>query len=247
MARSPLDNQPDNANDRSGGVDFDGDVDVRGDVAGRDVVRHTVVGYSPRAVQRLIITVGVLVFVTAACFFSGGILIGARVFAALDRLPVNASGQSVQSSPEAARDFQAKINTIQSLEPGQAFQFTFSEDELSSYIHFQIGADLGLRDGKARFIEPGLVAIGGQVQDLGNLNAVATFRVQEDADQPLRLESAAVQLVSIRNSSFGWVSVPAGLLAPLADRANGLLGEFVVRGLQAQPNAPQWTVLGQSR
>jgi hypothetical protein len=233
--------------DRSGGVDFQDDVSVQGDVAGRDVVRHTTVGYGPQAVQRLIITVGVLVFVTAACFFSGGVLIGSRVFAAFDRLPVDASGQSVQSSPQAAREFQAKVNAIQSLAPGQAFQFSFSEDELSSYINFQIGADLGLHDGKARFIEPGLVAIGGQMMDLGNLNAVATFRVQENAAQPLRLESAAVQLLSIRNSTFGWVSVPAGLLAPLADRANALLGDFVVRGLQARPGAPQWTVLGQAQ
>ena len=53
-----------------------------GDVVGRDKVTQTTttvtnVGMTPEAVRRLVITVGALVFVTAFCFFSGGLVVGA--------------------------------------------------------------------------------------------------------------------------------------------------------------------------
>ena len=70
-----------------------GDVNVGGDIVGRDKVTQTTttvtnVGMAPEAVRRLVITVGVMVFVTALCFFSGGLVVGAAALQALsvDRL-----------------------------------------------------------------------------------------------------------------------------------------------------------------
>jgi len=74
-----------------GGVNVEGggDVTVGGDVAGRDVVKTTatttIVGFSPKDVQRLIITVGVIVFVTAGIFFSGGLAVGFVALRELNR------------------------------------------------------------------------------------------------------------------------------------------------------------------
>ena len=108
----------------AGGVQVEGrQVSVGGDVAGRDIVRTTYVGFSPQAVQRLLITVGVLVFLTAACFFSGGILVGGVAIAALDR--------QVGSSTQAADRMQAKLEQVRQLPSGQAFRLTFTEDEIS--------------------------------------------------------------------------------------------------------------------
>jgi len=91
---------------RSGGIDVEGDASVGGDVAGRDVVKSTtVVGYSEKAVLRLVIVVGAMVFVTAACFFTGGIVLGSQVFAALER-PVNdGNGQPTDSTRQKAEAF----------------------------------------------------------------------------------------------------------------------------------------------
>ncbi|MEP7199646.1 MAG: hypothetical protein ABI874_07510, partial [Chloroflexota bacterium] len=53
--------------------------DVRGKQIGVEIdgsVGTVTTGFSAQAVQRLVITVGVLVFVTAVCFLSGGIVIG---------------------------------------------------------------------------------------------------------------------------------------------------------------------------
>ena len=132
-------------------------VSISGDVAGRDIIKTTTigddliqgdvtnvtnVGMSPQAVQRLIITVGLVVFVTAACFFAGGIFVGANVFAALNK-PVN-------SGTDAAARFEQKIDAVAQLQPGETYQLRFTEDELSSYLKFVLGPQIGLSNARAR-------------------------------------------------------------------------------------------------
>src|SRR5512139_3717531 len=102
----------------SGGVTVQpgGDANVGGDVVGRDKVVQTTttvtnVGMTPEAVRRLVITVGAMVFVTALCFFSGGIVAGA--------VAVQALGRPVDSSLPNAASFQAKLDQVNAAEPGQ--------------------------------------------------------------------------------------------------------------------------------
>lgn len=225
---------------RSGGIDVEGDASVGGDVAGRDVVKSTtVVGYGEKAVLRLVIVVGVMVFVTAACFFTGGIALGSRVFAALER-PVNdGNGQPTDSTQEKAAAFAQQIVEAQQVAPGQPYPFRFSEDQLSSFFRFIAGPDIGVQDGKVRFVEPGVIALSGQVQSMGNLNVAATFRVEPRADEPLRLESAAVQIVPT-GGSFGWVAVPTALLSPLSSQINDAFRDVTLLRLQADPGAWEW-------
>lgn len=226
---------------RSGGIDVEGDASVGGDVAGRDVVKSTtVVGYGEKAVLRLVIVVGAMVFVTAACFFTGGIVLGSQVFAALER-PVNdGNGQPTVSTLEKAEAFAQQIVEAQLEPPGQAYPFSFSEDQLSSYFRFIAGPEIGVQDGKVRFVEPGVIALSGQVQDIGNLNVAATFSIQPRADEPLQLEGAAVQ-VAPTGGSFGWVAVPTALLSPLASEINKALRDVTLLGLQADAGAWEWT------
>jgi len=226
---------------RSGGIDVEGDASVGGDVAGRDVVKSTtVVGYSEKAVLRLVIVVGAMVFVTAACFFTGGIVLGSQVFAALER-PVNdGNGQPTDSTRQKAEAFAQQIAEAQQVPPGQAYAVRFSEDQLSSYFRFIAGPDVGVQDGKARFVEPGVIALSGQVQSISNLNVAATFRIEPQADEPLRLESAAVQVVPT-GGSFGWVAVPTALLSPFSSQVNQALSDVALLGLQADAGAWEWT------
>ena len=230
--------------ERSGGIDVEGDITVGGDVAGRDVVKPvTVVGYSAQAVQRLVITVGALVFATAACFFSGGVVLGAGVIARLDDPPVNANGQSVNSSEDAAAILEAKLAAVDRLPAGQAFRLEFSEDELSSWVRFRASEELGLADGKARFLgASGQVVVGGQLRSLGNLSIAVKFSLQPHSDRPLRLESAAVKLIPIAGA-LGWMAAPNFLFTAFADQLNAQLGRgYSVSDLA--PAAAQWTVFG---
>ncbi|HLF25614.1 MAG TPA: hypothetical protein VJG32_04710 [Anaerolineae bacterium] len=230
----------DDAVERSGGVDFQDDATIGGDVAGRDVVKPvTVVGFSEQAVRRLLLMVGALVFATAACFFSGGLVLGATVFRSLNTpLPG-------ESSFDAAVQFQNKIEQVRQLPPGQDFQLRFSEAELSAYVNFIAGAQVGLSAGRARFIEPGRVAVGGELASLGNRPIATVFRLQENAAEPLKLESGAVQLLRIEGSTFGWVAVPNAFFTPFANQVNDLLGNFRLIDLQVRPGAAQWTVVGE--
>ncbi|MGH2592309.1 MAG: hypothetical protein ACRDGG_02215 [Anaerolineae bacterium] len=234
-----------------GGIDVSGEaraggdvvgrdkIQAGGDVAGRDIVnvddRDVVnVGYSAKAVQRLAITVGALVFATAACFFSGGVVLGAVVFRELDR--------PVGSSPEAADAFQHKIDIAQSTSPGQRYTLEFTEEELSSFVKFNACELIGLCNGKARLLENGLVAVSGNLESLGNLSVAVTFRLQANSDQIVDVQSAAVQLFQIGNSTFGWVAIPNALVAPFADNIRRLLGgNYTVVGVQVQ-DAAQWAV-----
>ncbi len=84
-----------------------GDIDVSGDIVGRDKVTQTTtnvtnVGMSPEAVRRLVLSVGGLARVTAFCFFSGGVVVG---FGALQ-----AFARPLPSTMAAAEDFQAGLN-----------------------------------------------------------------------------------------------------------------------------------------
>ena len=239
---------------RAGGDVVGGDKITAGrDVAGRDIVhiddRDVIqVGYSSKAVQRLVITVGVLVFVTAACFFSGGILIGARVFSQFDRLPINAQGQLVNSSEASALSMAHKIEEAKAIGAGDQYLLEFSEDELSSYIHFVIGPELGLVDGRARFVAPGVIAISGQFGALGNLPVLVTFSVQSNASEIVQVEQVAVQVLRIENSSFGWVIVPNVLVAQIAGKVKDILGSgYTVTSVQAGDASTRWSLAIEGR
>ena len=219
-----------------------GDV-VGGSKAGRDIV--TVSGFSPAAVQRLIITVGVMVFATAACFFSGGIFIGATVFNSLERRPTDPAGNPTDSTLESALAMKAKIDDAKALPQGTEFGLPFSEVELSSYIRFvdQVeGTQFGLTDGKVRFIEPGVIAVGGRLAALANLPVAVTLEFSGQADTPLEVRGAAVQIIQIPNSSFGWIAIPTGLVQSFADQIASLLRG--IRLTQIAVSDAQWTAFG---
>jgi hypothetical protein len=239
FSNSPSDIPPESPAARSGGVDVRGgqtevgrdlagrDIQTAGhDIVGRDVVTVTQTGFSELAVQRLVITVGVLVFVTAAFFFAGGIIVGG-VFANLNK--------PVGSSQQAARDMQDKLDTLSRLRPGQRFIASFSEDEISSYIRFIAGPQLGLNNAKARLLSgPGRIVLEGNYAGLSNAHVIVIIRLALN-DQPTQVESAAVQVLPTGNSTFGWVFIPPPLVQPLASQIDARVFS------QARLNAVQVT------
>lgn len=212
------------------------------DVVGRDVVTTTTtnVGFSAAAVQRLIITVGVLVFATAACFFSGGVFVGGAALAALNR-PVSSD------DPAAAAQFAEALGTVQGLPPGTPFSFTFTEQQISAYFRQVVAPASGVTDGKVRMLADGRLVVGGRAQDLGGLPFAAIFAWQETPGVPLRLTSAAVQALRLGRSRFGWVAVPTALLQPVAARVNQPFGNVRLTNVAAAPNQDAWTVIGISQ
>jgi hypothetical protein len=248
---TPEQSKPDVVQHTSGGIDINaGEVQVGGDIAGRDVVKQTTiggdvitggstqiqqVGFSPQAVQRLVITVGLMVFVTAACFFAGGVIVGSQAIAALNR-PIN-------SNVAAANDFQSSLDRLAAASPNQSFRFAFSEEDLSSYVRFNLGPAIGLSNARARVLSDGQFVFYGSWPGLLNLPLVINASVQLNNDQIFKVNSAAIQLLPAGNSgegvsSFGWAPVPNFLAQPVIDAVNRELGQYMRIGSLNPPSEP---------
>ena len=211
-------------------IEGSGDVSVRGDMAGRDIVRNvTTVGFSATAVQRLLLVVGGLVFVTAACFFVGGLAVGGAIVAVL--------GHPVEVSQSAADSMQTSLNTLRALPAGTPFQQTFTEAELNSYWALVVGPRVGLTPGTgaARLLGDNRVVLAGKFAALGNFKVLAV--VEPRVNQPgqlIQVDSAAIQVVPVGNTSFGWLPVPTSVLRPVVDGVNSMFGSQVeLQGVSA--------------
>jgi hypothetical protein len=217
----------------SGGVTVQpgGDANVGGDVVGRDKVTTTTtvtnVGVTAEAVRRLVLSVGALVFITAFCFFSGGLVVGIAALQAFAR--------PLPSSPEAAQDFQAGLSQVQTLPPGQPFRWSYTENELSSYIRFILGPQIGF-DGRARFLSSDEVAFQGPWVGMGGRPVMVVTRMETNSPQLYRTVSAAVQILPLQDSVFGWVPLPPSAVQPLVDAINQNMGEgFVAKAIDFPP------------
>ncbi len=198
-----------------------GDVNVAGDsISGQTVSVQR--GYSANEVQRLILIVGGLVFLTATCFFIFGAVSAAALVNAVNRdLPGG-------SSQEAAQNMAHKIDALNSLSPGQEFRVSFSEDEVSSYFRFLLGPAIDVADGKARFLEtPGRLAISGKLDNGKGLPFLAEAELTKGA-VPFQLRGAWVKIIPTPDGwSFGWVPV-----TPLAQDLSGRINNFMFGRVQ---------------
>lgn len=200
----------------SGGVTVQpgGDANVGGDVVGRDKVTQattvTNVGMAPEAVRRLVITVGGLVFATAFCFFAFGAVAAAAA--------LNTFNRPVVSTEAAAKDFQQKLQTIATLSPGQAFEWKIDETDLSSYMRFILGPQIGF-DGRARFTSNHQAVFKGPWSGVNNLPVMVVTTIQINSAQLFKTDSAYVQILPL-GDNLGWVPVPASTVQPLIDQIN---------------------------
>lgn len=204
---------------------------------------NTNVGFNAAQVQRLIVTVAMLIFVTAGCFFSGGLVLGVGAIAALN-------SQNFTSSEAAASRFQSKLEQLRTLTPGQPFEFPFNEDEISSYVKFILGDQIGFvpETGRARLLTRGVLVVGGELASLGNIPVAATFELTNEIGAPLRLKAAAVQILRLGDLPFGWVGVPTIFLQDLERSVNSLFGAIELQDVTDQSNgtAKAWSVVGVS-
>ncbi len=219
-----------------------GNVTVGGDVAGGNIVKTTTqVGFSAAAVQRLLLIVGGLVFVTAACFFGGGLLVGGAIVAALNR--------PVEVSSEAASSMQVKINKLQTVQAEAPFQETFTEAELNSYWELVAGPQAGLTPGTgaARVLGDNKVVLAGKFAALGNFKVLAVVEPRVNTPgQLFQVDSAAIQVVPLGNTSLGWLPAPASAVQPVVDRVDKLFGSNV-EFTGASVSGPTLTVNGVGR
>ncbi len=220
----PEEHEPDEVTNVSGGVNVSAadDVSIGGDVVGRDKVTQTTnitqIGMTPEAVRRLVITVGVLVFVTAFCFFSGGIVVGIAALQAVAR-----PGGSTQ---ENAAAFGKSLAEVNALPAGQPLVWGFTEDQLSSYFRRDLGPRIGIlpETGRARFLSSEEVVFYGRWSGLLNLPVTVVTRIEADSPVLYHTQSAAVRLFGEDDSLFGSVALPAFVVQPLMDAINADIG-----------------------
>jgi hypothetical protein len=167
--------------------------------------------------------VGVLVFATAACFFAGGIIIGANVFASLNR-PVN-------STAAAADAFARKLDAVAQLQPGETYQLRYTEQELSSYVRLTLGPQIGLNNARVRALGNGQFVVYGRYADLGGLPVMLVGGPQTGSDQLFHVSNSSAQIIPVESgqpntvSSAGWLPVPNALVQPLVDKAFAPAGQ----------------------
>ena len=215
------------------------------DIVGRDVVTNTSnvnVGFGIQAVQRLVLTVGLLVFVTAGCFFSGGVAVGGVAIAALSR--------EVGSNPQASSQFESGLQQLQSLPSGTPFTFSFTEEQISSYFRLEVApnqAALGISDARVRLLESGGLVIGGRADRLGGAQFAANFQWTTTPGRPLRLTGAALQVLPLGRAAFGWVVVPAFLLRGAETGINDMFNNVTFTDVTTSANGQVWRVSGLAR
>jgi hypothetical protein len=220
-------------------------VQAGGDIAGGNIFK-TFIGLGENAVLKLVIAVGLLVFLTTLCSFTAGAVTAGSLLAAFSR--------PVPLSEEAAQSMAAKLDEISNMPAGSPFEVSLSETELNSYFHYVVAPDLGMENGEARLIAGNQIAISGDLDALGGQRVVATFDVATGVERPLELTSAAVQVVDT-GSAAGWVFVPGLVLGPVESQANDALGgNFILQSTELIPDSspaipgPQasWVLSGNS-
>ena len=211
------------------------------DIVGRDVVTNTTtsnattnVGFGIEAVLRLVVAVGMLVFVTALCFFSSGAVLGGAAIVAISR-PVTSD------NPDAAARFAETLNTLRNLPPGTPATVSFTEEEISSYFRQVVAPQIGMKDGRVRLLDSGQIVIDGRADQLRGVEVAATFDWQATVGQPFKLRYALVHVLPTGKARFGWVLVPAPLVRGLETSINSLFGNIRVSEVVANPDG-SWTV-----
>lgn len=209
---------PPSPTERRGGVGIEGgEVHAGRDIVGGDVVTLQRTGFSAQEVQRIILVVGILVFATAACFFVLGATVSVTVLATLNRPIVG------ESDPKKAELMQSKLDQIQALGQGDSFQAQFTEDEVSSYFRFILGRDLGIGEGKVRFMDqPGQLAIGGKLNQLGGVEFAAQLNLVKGRAHPVEISAAWIKVLPTQGTGFGWIPVTP-LAKNLEDQLNARL------------------------
>jgi hypothetical protein len=172
---------------------------------------------------------GIVIAITAV-LFSGTLAVGPDAFYACSQPPPYSS--------RASAVMVERIHAIDNTSAGEVSPLDFTEEMLNSYVH-----DIGeqqrmLMDGQARFVQPGLVVICGQLNEqYANLFIAATVRIQIQAEAPYQLSGISARAVSIPGTSFGWVAVPNALANSLIDQVNNQMGNFY-RVLSLNSNEP---------
>ena len=236
------------------------DLSIGGDLAGRDIINTSTtgvgtqnigtvrVGWSEQAVVRLALVVGTLVFVTAACFFSGGLAVGGLVFNAFRDRPLS-------PMPEQAETFQQRLDAIEGTQSGQGFTLTLNEEELNAFVHYRLGEQIGFvsETGEARLVDDGgrnLIAVRGDYAPLGGMPVIVTFALTDAPGAPLQLTGASARIFGGRDGGLGWVLVPVDALRAVEVQINALLGDVQLEQAVIAPDAPDgapWEVTGEVR
>jgi len=226
------------------GGDLNQEQNAGRDIVGRDEVTNTTtnttttnVGFSAAMVQRLIVTVGALVAATAACFFVLGTVSAVGLTVAFERF--------VPPNQTAADSFAANLAALRALPPGQPYEFSFTEEEISSYFHLMLEPNLNgeIRDGEVRLLNARQLALRGQAKRLGGLQFAATFEWQKNKPgAPLELTGALVHLLPLGKSPLGWVPLPVAALRPVETMLNSLFGNVAIVDVKSLPEGHAWDV-----
>jgi hypothetical protein len=181
---------------------------------------------------RLGIGIGAGIMLIIFIAFSGGIFLGTRIAVA---------NAPVQTSPTVGNSVNNTLNQINQLPAGTTFNVGFSDTEASSYLR-RIDQDFGLQNAQVRFTENNEAVVKAQIPALGNREVLVTYELgTQNGRLTANLKGAAVNVLRLQNTNFGWVAIPNVLLANLDTQVQNQLVQLsrnvTIRTTQLQPVA----------
>jgi hypothetical protein len=148
------------------------------------------------------IAIGVLAVLLLLCGFSGGLL--ASQF-------VTVTVNPVQPSREAFVSASVKLNGALS---GRQPEFVYSNEEATSLATaLLVSEDSPISEIHIRFLESGDTSINAPFRAWGGMQVVVGLGVQAvDGRLVLTPKAAAVNVLGLRGTTFGWVAVPTAVV-----------------------------------
>jgi hypothetical protein len=187
--------------------------DARGEASPRPVLNMP-----PERALRLGITVGALAVLVLLLVFSGGLIAGRFI-----RLTF----EPIAGTPAAAQSAVDQILAAAEAPSGSPVSVAFTDLEATSLANAVLSDPAApLSEVQLRFTGPAEAVVRARLASEGNREFVAAYTIAVvEGRLILRPEAAAMNMLGLPGSEFGWIALPVGFLQPATDTLQGVLDQ----------------------
>lgn len=156
------------------------------------------------------VAVGALAILLLLCGFSGGLLAGRFVSVTLNPVPV---------IPQVGEQAASELASLQLLRPGDEKALTYNNVRATSLAHvLLVSPESPVSEIHVQFLDGGDVALNLRLRALGNRRVVIGLGlVTINGRLVLRPRTAALDLLNLGGTTFGWVPIPLNVVSYFTD------------------------------
>ena len=159
---------------------------------------------------RLGFGLGIVVVIVLLCGFSGGLLAGKFVNITLDPVPSNpAVGQ-------AARE---ELGVLDSFPSGTRAQVVYDNEKATSLgQELLTKPDSPIGEVHVQFLDGEEISLNMTVKALGNRRVVMGMKAHAvNGRLVLEPKAVAIDVLGLKRTTFGWIAIPTGFIAPVTN------------------------------